>query len=298
MDQIATPKNDESTPGNPPVLLVCDDLFLIPRLQDAARAAGLSPVVVDSPEAIDAAGDPTPRPVPITEPVEGSDGRLLRAVVDQLPALIVFDVSSTALPWARWIQVLKTSSATRRIPILAFGPHVQEEALERARGLGADRVVTRGQLQAHLAEILRREARPVDPDVVRAGCERPASPQARQGLDALRAGRYFEAHDHLERAILDDPGPDGTVYRCVLHLAVACLHTERGNWRGAQKMLLRMRPWLAPLPDRCRGVDVTTLRRALAVLQSSLDQWHAGDQVPSSPLPPPAIEFAAEAPAT
>jgi len=286
----------ESIPDGPrphaPVLLVSDDVFLLPRLEDAARAAALSPVVVDSPAALGAEGDPLPRRTPITEPLEGSDAAFLQAVVDDLPALIVFDLASSALPWARWIQVLKTSSAARRIPVLAFGPHVEAAALEQARSLGADRVVTRGQLQARLPEILRDAARVVDPAVIRAGCGQPAAPQARLGIAALLSGRYFEAHEHLERAILDDPGVDSGVYRALLHLAVACLHVERGNWPGAQKMLLRMRPWLAPLAPRCRGVNVTTLRAALETLQAQLDGWRGGGDPPPAPFPPPRVEFA------
>ncbi len=90
---------DKSEPAgaDPAVLLLCDDFFVIPRLQDAARAAGLTPVVIDHPQALDAEGDPAPRRVPITEPLEGSDARFLRGVVDQQPALMVFDLSSIGL---------------------------------------------------------------------------------------------------------------------------------------------------------------------------------------------------------
>jgi hypothetical protein len=91
--------------------------------------------------------------------------------------------------------------------------------------------------------------------------------------------------------LLDDPGVDGTVYRTLLHLAVACLHTEQGNWRGAQKMLLRMRPWLASLPVQCRGVDVAALRAALASLQGQLDRWQGGAEAPAPSFPPPWIEI-------
>jgi CheY-like chemotaxis protein len=277
----------------PRLLALTNDLFFLPRLEDGAAALGF---VLDRLDLSVSVAEPAARAVPLTEPLEGDEAALVRSVAADPPALILIDLASEGVPWARWIQVLKTSSATRRIPLLAFGPHVEEAALAQARRLGADLVVTRGQLQANLAEILRREARPVDEAAVQAGCGQPASPQARQGIEALRAGRYFEAHEHLERAVLDDPGPDGTVYRTLLHLAVACLHTERGNWRGAQKMLLRMRPWLAQLPEGCRGVDVAALRSALEALQALLDRWHAGGEAPPSPLPPPAIAVLGDLP--
>jgi CheY-like chemotaxis protein len=151
-------------------------------------------------------------------------------VVGDPPALILIDLASDGVPWQRWIQILKTSSATRRIPIVAFGPHVEGDSLDRARKLGADRVVTRGQLQTNLAEILQGEARPPDAVAIQEGCDQPASADARQGMADLAAGAYFEAHDHLERAVLDTrPGGASTVVP--LHLAVACLHTER-HWRA------------------------------------------------------------------
>jgi len=289
MNASASAPDDRRSPA--PVLLISDDLFLLPRLEDAVRAAGLSPVVVDTPASLGAEGDPVPRRVPVTEPLEGSDAAFMRSVVDDPPALIIFDLNASTLPWARWLQVLKTSSATRRLPVLAFGPHVEEAALEEARRLGADRVVTRGQLSAGLPEILRESARTADAAGIERGCVRPASPEAQRGIGSLLSGLYFEAHEHLERAILDDPGEEGSVYRPLLHLAVACLHIERGNWRGAQKMLLRMRPWLAPLPARCRGVDVDSLRAALATLQERLDAWREGGDPPAVPFPPPHVEF-------
>ena len=277
----------------PRLLVLTNDLFLQPRLEDAAAALGFAFERFISEEITSELGD---RPVPLTEPLEGPDGALVRSVVGDPPALILIDLASDGIPWQRWIQILKTSSATRRIPIVAFGPHVESEALDRARKLGADRVVTRGQLQTNLAEILQREARPPNAAAIQEGCGQPASAAARQGMVHLAAGAYFEAHDHLERAVLDSPGPEGAVYRCLLHLAVACLHTERGNWRGAQKMLLRMRPWLAPLPNLCRQVDVESLRAALTDHQARLDRWQGTGEPPPSPLPPPAVRFLTELP--
>lgn len=53
------------------------------------------------------------------------------------------------------------SSSTREaIRIIAFGPHVETEALGEARRLGADVVMTRGAFHARLADILRELGRP------------------------------------------------------------------------------------------------------------------------------------------
>jgi hypothetical protein len=48
----------------------------------------------------------------------------------------------------------------------------------------------------------------------------------------------------------------GEVYRAVLQVAVAYFQIERGNYNGAAKMFLRLRQWIDPLPDYCRGIDI------------------------------------------
>jgi CheY-like chemotaxis protein len=270
------------------VLALTSDIFLVPRLEDAARSLDLALEVMALPE-VEAPDVSIHGQIRLTEPLEGNAAGLIRRVAEDPPALILVDLASETRAAHRSIQSLKTSSATRRVPIVAFGPHVESESLTLARDAGADRVVTRGQLQSSLAEILRREARPPDVPAIEEACRQPASATAREGLARLNAGAYFEAHEHLERAVLDDPGAGGTVYRTLLHLAVACLHVERGNWRGAQKMVLRMQPWLVSLPERCRGVNVTDLRRELQALKTLLDAWHDGGEAPAVPLTPPRI---------
>ena len=46
----------------------------------------------------------------------------------------------------------------------------------------------------------------------------------------------------------------------MLQIAVAYLQIERGNFNGAIKMLQRVKQWIDPLPDTCRGIDITQLR--------------------------------------
>ena len=53
-------------------------------------------------------------------------------------------------------------------------------------------------------------------------------------------------------------------------MAVAYLQIERGNYNGALKMFLRVRQWIDPLPDLCRGVDVAQLRADARHVHESL----------------------------
>lgn len=262
----------ETQTSSPLVLAFCSDLFIIPRLEDAARGLGYRIRVIDRAEGIGAEGTPVGRSVPLTEPLEGPDAVLVRHLAETQPALLLFDLTSGTIPWERWIQVLKTSAATRRLPIVGFGPHVEHETLERARHSGADLVLTRGALQATLVDVLREWIIVVDRQAIDKACREGRSELAEEGLIHLKAGDFFEAHEALEKAWMDEPGPSGYLYRSLLQVAVAYLHLERGNYRGAVKLLLRLHQWLDPLPEQCRGVDVVGLKANLQSLQDTLDQ--------------------------
>ena len=38
------------------------------------------------------------------------------------------------------------------------------------------------------------------------------------------------------------------------------MQIERQNYNGAAKMFLRVRQWIDPMPDNCRGIDIGRLR--------------------------------------
>lgn len=92
-------------------------------------------------------------------------------------------------------------------------------------------------------------------------CHAPLHPQARHGLELIRRGEYFAAHEALENAWRAEPGLVRNLYRGILQLAVSYLHITRGNYAGAVEMHRRAQRWLAGWPDLCRGIDVAALRR-------------------------------------
>ncbi len=256
----------------PLILALTGDYFIIPRLEDAGASLGFEVEVVEAPSDLGAEGDPVAREIPLTEPLEGPDAAFVRGIVDRRPALILVDVTSQVIPWERWTQILKTSAATRRIPIVAFGPHVETEVLQRATGAGADQVVSRGKLQASLSELIQEHARVLDFEALIKACDGEPSKLATEGLELLNAGDYYEAHEHLEHAWMEASEFEGYLYRTLLQVSVAYLQVERGNYAGAVKMMLRVRQWLEPLPDRCRSVDVAALRQNVAAFSEALDR--------------------------
>jgi CheY-like chemotaxis protein len=252
----------------------------MPRVQDAARSAGYELEIITDPGVIGAVSEYLPRRIPLTEPLEGPDAQLIRHLTESQPALIIVDLNSETIPWARWIQVIKTSAATRRIPILAFGPHVREDRLETAKAVGADLVVSRGKFQSALKDLIAEWARPSVLEDLQQACQGELSERARQGIALHNAMSFFEAHEELEAAWMEAPEHAGFLYRALLQVTVAYLHLERGNLRGAKKMLLRVRQWLDPLPDSCREVDIRHLRAEVDRLRIIFSQASSIDDLP------------------
>jgi hypothetical protein len=116
-----------------------------------------------------------------------------------------------------------------------------------------------------------------------------------EGLRLSQAGGFFAAHEQLEAAVLR-PTARKALYRVLLQLVVAYLHFERGNRRGVQKMLFRLQPWLAPLPERCRGIDISAIRQTAEALQALVDGWSPEASMPPGSIPPPRIEIAHDPP--
>jgi predicted metal-dependent hydrolase len=56
-----------------------------------------------------------------------------------------------------------------------------------------------------------------------------------------------------------------------LQVGIAYYQIERGNHRGALKMLLRSVQWLAILPDACQGIDVRQLREDSQRVRAALE---------------------------
>jgi uncharacterized protein len=102
---------------------------------------------------------------------------------------------------------------------------------------------------------------PYIPDEIERDCSRPLHPEALHGLRLFNAGEYFEAHEALENAWRDEPGPIRDLYRGILQVGVGYYHIQRGNYRGARKMFQRCHQWLAPFPAKCQGIDLEQLRK-------------------------------------
>jgi len=207
-----------------------------------------------------APGDPAIYKKQLAEHVSGPGLAVLDTITRRHPALMIIDLSNNVIPWREWLPMLKSAPATRRIPVICYGSHVDAETLKFAQSAGADTVLARSGFLTALPDlILQYTHLPVSTKLAES-CSQGLSQLALKGLQQFNRGEYFAAHETLEEAWNNDDTPGRELYRAILQVAVAYLQIERRNYRGAIKMFLRLRQWIDPLPDICRGVDIAQLR--------------------------------------
>ncbi len=197
-------------------------------------------------------------------------------LTDQQIALIVVDGSDP--DWRFWTTTPKTSPATRRIPVIL----VSDDAAQQHTALlaGADFAISSADLPTQIAALAAQYARVPDADLLaRLDCEcRESLPAlAVQGVEKFNAGEYYPQHDLFEAQWVQTEGPVRDLYRAILQVGVAYYQIERGNHRGALKMLLRSMQWLNILPEVCQGIDVRQLRDDAKRVRAELETMRPED---------------------
>lgn len=259
------------TEEKPVILALVDNLMFIPRIENAASALGFEVVWIGGDEQLGAEVFSEGSDIrQFAEHVQGRGAELLEQITRLKPVLIIFDMGNERVQWERWLAMVRSAPATRRIPAIAFGPHVDVQAFESARERGAQAVYARSRFMQQTEKIIAKHAALIDFDAIRHACQAPLSELAIKGIELFNQGEYFEAHEELELAWNEDETPGRELYRAILQIAVAYLQIERRNYRGAYKMFLRARQWIDPLPAFCRGVDVEQLRQDAAAAWDQL----------------------------
>jgi CheY-like chemotaxis protein len=261
----------DTSPNSPVIIAFVSDLMFVTRVEDAAGTLGFQVDFIE--READIAPDDQPSPQrQLGEHLQGAGAVLIQKIAAMQPALLIFDLNNQEIPWRDWIALLTSVPATRRIPVLCFGSHMDVDATQAAREAGASAVVARSRFVSALPELIQKYARLVDSAGISEACQEPLSDLAVRGLEEFNRGEYFEAHELLELAWNEDKSPARELYRAVLQVGVAYLQIERANYNGAVKMFLRLRQWIDPLPPICRGIDIVTLREdSKKVHQALLD---------------------------
>lgn len=103
-----------------------------------------------------------------------------------------------------------------------------------------------------------------------------------EGLELIRGGEFFAAHEELELAWRAAREAERDFYQGLVHVAVAWYQAGRGNRVGCERQLEKAERRLGPYAPLHEGVDVASVleqvRAAAAVVRGgSLD------------LPPPRL---------
>src|SRR3954468_11913443 len=100
--------------------------------------------------------------------------------------------------------------------------------------------------------------------VATTGTLEPVPDAYKLGLEHIRAGRYFEAHEELEIAWRAAAPEERDFYQGLVHVAVAWYQAGRGRRVGAERQLAKALRRLEAYEPEHRGVDVAGLRRQVA----------------------------------
>jgi uncharacterized protein len=86
----------------------------------------------------------------------------------------------------------------------------------------------------------------------------------KRGLEEIRAGRYFKAHEELEEAWRAAPAEERDFFQGLVHVSVAWYQAGRGRPVATERQLEKAARRLAPFAPEHRGVDVESVLAQVA----------------------------------
>jgi hypothetical protein len=96
------------------------------------------------------------------------------------------------------------------------------------------------------------------------------------GLDLIRGGEYFAAHEVLEDVWRAAPAGERDFYQGLVHVAVAWYQAGRGNRVGCERQLEKAARRLGPYAPAYEGVDVASVLEQLAAAQAVVESGSLG----------------------
>jgi uncharacterized protein len=84
---------------------------------------------------------------------------------------------------------------------------------------------------------------------------------ALKGIEEFNRGQFYECHEYLEEAWMQEPGRVRFLYQGILQVGVGFYHLQNGNWRGATGLLRNGAARLREFEPVTLGVDVAKLVR-------------------------------------
>jgi uncharacterized protein len=90
----------------------------------------------------------------------------------------------------------------------------------------------------------------------------------KRGLEEIRAGRYFEAHEELEVAWRAAQAEERDFFQGLVHVAVAWYQAGRGRPVATGSQLEKAARRLTPFTPAHRGVDVASVLAQVEAAQA------------------------------
>jgi predicted metal-dependent hydrolase len=103
-----------------------------------------------------------------------------------------------------------------------------------------------------------------------------------RGLDLIRRGEFFAAHEELEDAWRAAPAEERDFYQGLVHVTVAWYQAGRGNRVGCERQLEKATRRLRPYAPEHRGVAVASILEQVRVAAKIVAEG-------SLELPPPQL---------
>ncbi|CAN5326355.1 hypothetical protein BH24ACT19_BH24ACT19_21350 [soil metagenome] len=82
-----------------------------------------------------------------------------------------------------------------------------------------------------------------------------------KGIEEFNRGEFYECHEYLEEAWMQEPKRVRFLYQGILQVGVGFYHLGRGNWRGATGLLRNGTVRLREFEPATLGIDVSRLVR-------------------------------------
>lgn len=90
-------------------------------------------------------------------------------------------------------------------------------------------------------------------------CFEAPGPALLKGVEEFNRRLFFEQHETLEEAWIEEDDPVRYLYQGILQIGVGFYHLSRGNFYGAARLMERGMELLQPFAPACMGVDVAQL---------------------------------------
>jgi predicted metal-dependent hydrolase len=84
---------------------------------------------------------------------------------------------------------------------------------------------------------------------------------ALKGIEEFNRGEFYECHEYLEEAWMQEPRRVRFLYQGILQVGVGFYHQQNGNWRGATGLLRNGTQRLKEFEPETQGIDVAKLVR-------------------------------------